>query len=122
VILSPPVVRRARITLPLDAQCRAVGFPKPETEFRFHPSRRWRFDYAWPSFLLAVEVDGGGFVSGRHSRGLGMEKDAEKFAEAAILGWTVLRSTPRQIQNGVVLTWIDRLRVERGWPATMVRK
>ena len=59
--------------------------------------------------LLAVEVDGGGFVQGRHSRGAGLEKDAEKFAEAAILGWTVIRVTPKQVQSGQALAWIERL-------------
>lgn len=82
--------------------------PAPVTELRFHPSRRWRFDCAWPDRKLAVEVEGGVFVQGRHSRGLGMEKDTEKYAEAAILGWTVLRVTPRQVKSGQALNWIER--------------
>ena len=77
-------------------------------EHRFHPKRRWRFDLAYPSKMLAIEVDGGGFVQGRHSRGTGIEKDAEKFAEAAILGWTVIRCTPKQVKNGQALGWIER--------------
>ena len=59
---------------------------QPTYELKFHPTRKWRFDVAFPKRMVAVEVDGGGFVAGRHSRGVGMEKDAEKFAEAAILG------------------------------------
>lgn len=80
---------------------------------KFHPRRKWRFDLAWQTNdlmrNLAVEVDGGGFVNGRHSRGLGIEKDAEKFAEAACLGWTVIRVTPRQVQNGQAVKWVTQL-------------
>lgn len=90
-------------------QCVLAKLPKPETEFRFHPTRRWRFDLAWPGRSLAVEIDGGVFVGGRHSRGAGVEKDCEKFAEAAILGWKVIRVTPRHVKSGQALTWIERL-------------
>lgn len=90
-------------------QCRAVNLPNPVTEFRFHPVRKWRFDYAWPMMKFAMEVDGGGWVNGRHSRGSGIEKDCEKFAEAMILGWRVLRVTPAQIRSGQAIQWVDRL-------------
>ena len=80
-------------------------------EHRFHPVRKWRFDVAWPAKMLACEVDGGGFIQGRHSRGLGMEKDNEKMAHALLLGWKVLRVTPRQVQNGQALKWIEQLLV-----------
>ena len=86
----------------------------PTYEHRFHPTRKWRFDVAVPDWMLAVEVDGGGFVQGRHSRGTGLEKDAEKFAEAAILGWTVLRVTPRHVKSGQAIGWIQRWRQSLG--------
>lgn len=92
----------------LVSQCRALRLPMPVTEHRFHPTRRWRFDVAFIDHKLAVEVDGGGFVQGRHSRGLGMEKDAEKFAEAMLLGWRVIRTTPRQVKSGQAVQWIER--------------
>jgi len=92
----------------LVTQCRALRLPVPVLEHRFHPTRRWRFDAAWLSHKLAVEVDGGGFVQGRHSRGAGMEKDAEKFAEAMLLGWRVIRTTPRQVKSGQAVQWIER--------------
>lgn len=89
-------------------QCKAVGLPVPVTEHRFHSTRRWRFDVAWIEHKLAVEVDGGGFVHGRHSRGTGIERDSEKYAEALLLGWRVLRTTPRQVRQGITLAWIER--------------
>lgn len=98
-----------RLSLGLDRQCELAGLPKPETEFRFHPSRKWRFDLAWPSKSVAVEIDGGVYVQGRHTRGSGVEKDMEKFAEAAILGWKVIRVSTNQVKSGQALTWIERL-------------
>jgi very-short-patch-repair endonuclease len=81
--------------------------PTPVTEHRFHPVRRWRFDLAWPEAKLAVEVEGGVYVQGRHSRGAGMEADCEKYNEAANRGWRVLRVTPRHVKNGQALTWVE---------------
>jgi hypothetical protein len=42
---------------------RAAGLPEPIREYRFAPSRRWRFDFAWPAAMLAVEVEGGAGVA-----------------------------------------------------------
>lgn len=97
------------VPVPLDQQLKAWKLPPFETEFRFHSTRRWRFDYAWPDYKVACEVDGGGFVGGRHSRGIGMEKDCEKVNEAAILGWRVLRVTPRHVRDGSALSWLERM-------------
>src|ERR1041385_1632066 len=51
--------------------------PKPTTEYRFAPPRRWRFDFAWPEGRLALEVEGGSFVAGRHTRGTPFEARAQ---------------------------------------------
>jgi very-short-patch-repair endonuclease len=56
-------------------------------EHRFHPVRRWRFDFAFPSVRLAVEVDG----RGHHQTVKGVRDDCEKMNEAVRLGWRVLR-------------------------------
>ena len=63
-------------------------------EFRFHPTRRWRFDYAFPELKIAVEVEGGVYIQGRHTRGSGFIKDMEKYNTAASMGWTIIRVTP----------------------------
>ena len=77
-------------------------------EFCFHPHRKWRFDFAFPERKFAVEVEGGTWVNGRHSRGQGFENDTEKYAEALCLGWLVLRVTSGQVANGKALTWIEK--------------
>lgn len=91
----------------LEVQCRLSALPEPEREVRFSPPRRWRFDYAWPVEKLALEVDGGGFVNGRHSRGTGIEKDAEKMNAAVALGYRILRATPRMVADGRALAAIE---------------
>jgi len=67
-----------------------------EAEYRFHPVRRWRFDYAIPEHKIAIEIEGGAFVSGRHTRGVGYLNDMEKYNEATILGWRLLRYRPKE--------------------------
>jgi hypothetical protein len=91
------------------AACVSHGLPEPIPELRFCESRRWRFDWAFPTFSTAVELEGGAFVGGRHNSGLGFEKDIEKYAEAMCLGWIVLRVTPRHVRNGKVFEWLRRI-------------
>lgn len=94
----------------LDLALQAAGFGGYEREYRFHPTRRWRFDFCWPheDVRLAVEVEGGVYVSGRHTRGAAFEADAEKYAEAMLAGWRLLRVTPRHIRSGQAIEWIER--------------
>lgn len=63
-------------------------------EWAFHPTRKWRFDYAYPELKIAIEVDGGIFTGGRHSGGVGQLKDMEKMNAAASAQWLVFHTTP----------------------------
>ena len=65
---------------------------QPDREYRFHPFRRWRFDYAWPSERVAVEIHGFGFG---HQSLKQMANDREKIREAILHGWRVLEYTSR---------------------------
>lgn len=73
---------------------------KPVGQFRFHPKRKWQFDFAWPEHKLAVEIEGGTYSGGRHTRGKGFEDDCEKYNEALLLGWRVLRFTGKMVNSG----------------------
>ncbi len=84
---------------------RGVGIEPPEREFRFC-ERRWRFDFAWPIHKLAVEVEGGTWAGGRHTRGSGYAADLVKYNRAALLGWIVLRFTTDQVKNGEAIQQI----------------
>jgi very-short-patch-repair endonuclease len=81
----------------------------PHRELRFHPTRRWRFDLAVPSLMLAIEIDGGVYKGGRHTSGAGFTRDCEKVNEATILGWRVLRFTTGQVRNGYAFDAIERM-------------
>lgn len=77
----------------------------PEIEFRFHHARKWRFDIALVDKMIAVEIEGGSWIGGRHSRGPGFRKDCEKYNTATRMGWRVLRYTPDmidQLQDDVI--------------------
>jgi len=90
----------------LAALLRWEKLPQPVREFRFAPTRRFRADFAYPEKRLLIEVDGGGFVAGRHTRGAGFATDCEKQSLAAVLGWRVIRVTPAQIDDGRAIEWI----------------
>ena len=79
------------------------GLPRPVAEFRFHPVRRWRFDFAWPMHKVALEVNGGVWTQGRHTRGAGAIKDMEKQNAAAVLGWRMLYTTPSGLCSGATV-------------------
>lgn len=66
-------------------------------EFRFHPVRKWRFDYAIPEHKIALEVEGGVWTGGRHTSSVGFMKDMEKYNTATLMGWRVLRTTPDEL-------------------------
>ena len=57
-----------------------------EAEYRFDEDRRWRFDFAFPSVKLAVEVEGRAHHTSRQHK-----RDCEKMNEALRQGWRILR-------------------------------
>lgn len=76
------------------AWCRENGLPEPVPEYRFHGDRKWRFDYAFPVQRVAIEVHGGVYRQGHHTRGKGFLDDREKMAEAQVAGWKVFEVAP----------------------------
>lgn len=80
-----------------------------EKEYKFHLTRRWRFDYALPAYKIALEVEGGAFTGGRHTRGKGFLGDMEKYNTATCLGWRIVRCTPNQLLTTETLQMIKKL-------------
>ncbi len=85
---------------------------RPVMEYRFHPKRRWRIDFAIPELLIAIEVEGGRFkkttfvdrngkihthTGGRHNTAQGFKNDMEKYNELAAMGWLLVRTTPEEL-------------------------
>jgi hypothetical protein len=88
-----------------------------ETEFWFHPTRNWRFDFAFPTFKIAIEIDGraGGKPcpvckgsTGRHQTVDGVRRDLEKHRAAVLRGWHVLRYPATDKANAI--TWAREVR------------
>ncbi len=93
-----------------------AGLITPTRHYMYHAGRKWEFDFAWPGILgvgfihsLALEVEGGSWVKGRHTTGVGFQKDAEKYLAANEHGWLVLRVTGSQIKSGEAIQSLQRV-------------
>jgi hypothetical protein len=84
------------------------GLPAPVREHRFAPPRMWRFDLAYLSQMVAVELEGGVFSGGRHTRGKGFTGDCRKYSEAAVRGWLVIRCTREMVESGEMVLLLKR--------------
>ena len=107
-------------------QIKAFKLPMPEREYRFAAHyvglgngvrerlkqaklHDWRFDFAWPDLMWAVEVDGGGFINGRHNRGVGFQNDLDKSHAAQEIGWNLYRCSGAMINSGKSIILIAEL-------------
>jgi very-short-patch-repair endonuclease len=75
-----------------------TGIPV-EKEYRFHPIRKWRFDFAIPSKMIAIEYEGLNSLKSGHTTLSGYTKDTEKYNEAQALGWKVIRFTVKNYKG-----------------------
>lgn len=99
--------------------CAMHKLPSPVAEYQFHPTRRWRFDFAWRDEKVALEVEGGvfGYINPqtmrRHGRGAhgsvaGILNDMEKYNEAALHGWRLLRVLPGKLYSQPTIDMLKR--------------
>jgi very-short-patch-repair endonuclease len=102
---EPPAVPVSRF----ERLLRSVGLPAPVREHRFHPVRRWRFDYAWIEHKVALEVEGGVWTGGRHTRGAGFVGDMEKYNTATVAGWRVVRVVPGKLCASATVGMLEQL-------------
>lgn len=77
----------------------SYGVPEPEFEFRFHPTRKFRFDFSWSDQKLGLEVQGALFarIPGGHNRGARIRQEHAKRNLAACLGWRILYCEPETL-------------------------
>ena len=94
----------------------SLGGPALEREFRFHAERKWRADFAHVESRTLNEGEGSLCIKGggRHNRAAGFIADAEKYLEAALDGWNVVRLTEAQITAPNIERIIRRVRVDIG--------
>lgn len=76
-------------------------------EFLGIPDRKFRFDFANVSNKVAVEIQGGVFIYGGHSTGMGITRDCEKLALAILNGWTLFMFTSGQVRSGQAIKWLQ---------------
>ena len=88
---------------------RGLNGPELKPEHAFHPTRKWRFDFAHLQSRVAIEIEGGTWTRGGHSRGEGYQKDCEKYNEATRLNWRVFRLTGKMITAENVLSIIGKV-------------
>lgn len=71
-------------------------------EYKFHPVRRWKADFASLPARTLIEIEGGIWHGGRHVSPRGFIADAEKYLCAALAGWSVLRLTEAQLTEDTI--------------------
>jgi len=86
-------------------QIKNAGLSEPESEYPTGWGKT-RFDFAWPEIKLAVEVEGGTFSQGRHSRGAGYAKDVKKYNLATLDGWLIIRVTTDMLTSGDAIKFV----------------
>ena len=87
-----------------------------EQEYQFEPTRKWRMDFAWPKKKVAVEIEGGVWTQGRHTRPQGFINDTEKYNHATMNAWAVLRFTEQCVKNGNAVASVKALLRNRALP------
>lgn len=80
-----------------------------EQEFEFHPKRKWRADFHLVGKKILVEVEGGIWSRGRHTRGKGYIGDMEKYNAATMMGFQVLRFSTDQVKSGHAIQQIEKM-------------
>lgn len=78
---------------------RENGIPPSATNFPVAQDRSWTCDMVWIEKKVALEVEGGVFIGGRHTRGKGYTDDCEKYNALQINGWVVLRYTTTHLRK-----------------------
>lgn len=98
--------------------------PQPIREYKFHPKRKWRADFAWPDQMVVIECQGGTWSKGAHVRGRGYDNDCRKHNAAVLLGWKVLWVTTSMLENdpaGIMEQLGELLEVKPYEPAKKLR-
>lgn len=98
--------------------------PLPEAEHKFHPKRQWMFDYAWPRYQVALEVEGGVWSGGRHTQASGFLLDMEKYNTASIMGWRLVRCQPKDLLKvkTIVMVRCAMTMATEPWDALIVKR
>ena len=90
--------------------------PKPEPELFYFPhGRKWRGDYVWKEYKVALEIQGGQYTRGGHARMGKSEQEFFRMNALQIGGWLVLQVAPADIATDWIINQIQQALRSRGW-------
>jgi hypothetical protein len=108
---SPKISREVKhdFKAEFEQQLSLVGI-QVDREFYFARPRKWRSDWRVVGTLVLIEFEGGLFAkrAAGHSSVTGILRDIEKYNEATLAGWIVIRITPKHITSGQALKWVEQ--------------
>jgi len=92
-------------------QLDSAGLTGYVREYQAIPGRKFRFDFAFiqPEHRLLIEINGGTYNGGAHSRGVGLNRDYEKGNLAVVHNWRVLSFDTKQVKSGAALEVVEQL-------------
>ena len=105
------IVSEGESTLSIQLKALKIGF---EQEFKFHHKRNWKADFHIIGKKILVEVEGGIWSGGRHTRGKGYIGDMEKYNSATMMGYQVIRFSTEQVKSGLAIQQIEKMVGDRG--------
>jgi hypothetical protein len=107
------------------AQVRRYRLPEPVRQLKFalDVRRKWAWDFAWPQFMVAVELQGlvveaignRRYVRGGHGTVPGMINDMEKLNAGVLLGWSPLWFAQNHVRSNDAIAVTQRVLVVKGW-------
>lgn len=106
LIKKERVVSDGEATLIQHLKAYGIGY---EQEYQFNENRKWRADFHITGTKILIEVEGGIWSNGRHTRGKGYMGDMEKYNSATELGYSVFRYSTEQVKSGKAIEEIRRL-------------
>lgn len=84
-------------------------------EYKFHPVRKWRIDFACIDKKIAVEVEGGRWAKySRHTTGKGYTADVEKYNNLTVMGWRLIRVFPETLLTQKTCDLINQIKELNG--------
>lgn len=106
---------KAKMQRTFEALWQLCGGPELWREYRFDDVRLWRFDFALPdpAVRVGIELDGGVWTQGRHTRGSGYLEDIEKLNTATMAGWRIVRLGTGQVDIEhveLLVSWVRGLK------------
>jgi hypothetical protein len=95
-------------------QAGVCNLPAHERNYRFHPTRKWEIDFAWPQFKIGLEIQGGIWgksaddkTGGAHGHPIGITRDMHKHNALLALGWSVYLFAPADVKNGKAVKHLE---------------